>query len=254
MSKIKTVIAGNWKMNKSLAEVELFIDHLDSEHWPIDRVVIIGCPFPMLHFMAKKIDQYNLPMAVAAQNCHQEQSGAYTGEVSVEMIKSVGAKYVILGHSERRQYFGENDELIKEKIRAALEIGLKVIYCCGEKLAERENGTFKAVVSQQIEVALSELRQEDWVNLMIAYEPVWAIGTGRVASPSQAEEMHAHIRNILPDAGQETPILYGGSMKPNNAKELLAEENVNGGLIGGASLDAESFLVLIKVYKKERII
>lgn len=244
MSNIKTVIAGNWKMNKTLPDVEHFLDHLQPTEWPDDKEVIIGCPFPMLHFLAKKVDQLNLPITVAAQNCHQESSGAYTGEVSADMLSSVGASMVILGHSERRQYFGETDEIIHQKIQASLEAGLKVIYCCGEKKEEREKGEYLDVVLNQIDVALKGF--DSWDRLMIAYEPVWAIGTGLVASPEQAEEMHAAIRQNISHEGSQIPILYGGSMKPANAAELLNKENVNGGLIGGASLDPESFQLLIQ--------
>ena len=188
---------------------------------------------------------------MSAQNCHQEAHGAYTGEITADMLKSVGCEYVILGHSERRAYFGEDDTLIAAKIQRALAAGLRPIYCCGEKLPSREAGEQEQVVGQQIKEALFGLSAEELSQVVIAYEPVWAIGTGVTASPEQAQDMHAFIRGLLKEQfGAESAgamsILYGGSVKPANAKELFSQGDVDGGLIGGASLKAEDFLAIIE--------
>ena len=249
MTKRKQIVAGNWKMNMDYEEgrdlTKAVIDGLQ----PTDALVILGTPYIHLRNVASMVkDISNLKLA--AQNCHQEASGAYTGEVSVGMLKSCGVEYVILGHSERREYFGEADDLIAKKIDAVLDQGLAPIYCCGEKLDVRESGKQNELVAEQVKTALFHLSPEEVQQVIIAYEPVWAIGTGKTASPEQAQEMHAHIRSLVSDKyGAEIAdgisILYGGSVKPGNAKELFANADVDGGLIGGASLKAADFNAIV---------
>ncbi|KGE86415.1 MULTISPECIES: triose-phosphate isomerase [Phaeodactylibacter] len=249
MTKRKQIVAGNWKMNMDYEQgrdlTKAVIDGLQ----PSDALVILGTPFIHLRNVASIIkDISNLKLA--AQNCHQEESGAYTGEVSASMLKSCGVEYVILGHSERREYFGEKDELIAKKIDAVLGQGMEPIYCCGEKLDVRESGKQNELVAEQVKTALFHLSAEDLQKVVIAYEPVWAIGTGKTASPAQAQEMHAHIRSLIRDQygaeiADSITILYGGSVKPGNAKELFANPDVDGGLIGGASLKAADFNAIV---------
>lgn len=249
MTKRKQIVAGNWKMNMDYEQgrdlTKAVIDGLQ----PSDALVILGTPFIHLRNVASMIkDISNLKLA--AQNCHQEASGAYTGEVSVGMLKSCGVEYVILGHSERREYFSEKDELIAKKIDAVLGQGMEPIYCCGEKLDVRESGKQNELVAGQVKTALFHLSAEDLQKVVIAYEPVWAIGTGKTASPAQAQEMHAHIRSLIrdqygSDIADSITILYGGSVKPGNAKELFANPDVDGGLIGGASLKAADFNAIV---------
>jgi triosephosphate isomerase len=236
-------------MNKSLEEALSFLDALEPSSWPASTRVCIAAPHPFLHAMSLRIKQAGLPVELAAQDAHYEDSGAFTGDVSALALKSVGVDSVILGHSERRQYHFEDDALIAKKIRAVLDNGLKVIYCCGERLPERHSGKEEDVVRDQLTEALAGLTEQDWRRITIAYEPVWAIGTGEVATPEQAESMHAFIRGLLPEAADKVSILYGGSMKPSNAQELLAKDHVDGGLIGGASLKADSFQELIHMTK-----
>jgi triosephosphate isomerase len=249
MTKRKQIVAGNWKMNMDYEQgrdlTKAVIDGLQ----PSDALVILGTPFIHLRNVASIIkDISNLKLA--AQNCHQEESGAYTGEVSASMLKSCGVEYVILGHSERREYFGEKDELIAKKIDAVLGQGMEPIYCCGEKLDVRESGKQNELVAEQVKTALFHLSAADLQKVVIAYEPVWAIGTGKTASPAQAQEMHAHIRSLIRDQygaeiADSITILYGGSVKPGNAKELFANPDVDGGLIGGASLKAADFNAIV---------
>ncbi len=249
MTKRKQIVAGNWKMNMDYEQgrdlTRAVIDGLQ----PSDALVILGTPFIHLRNVASMIkDISNLKLA--AQNCHQEESGAYTGEVSAGMLKSCGVEYVILGHSERREYFGEKDELIAKKIDAVLGQGMEPIYCCGEKLDVRESGKQNELVAEQVKTALFHLSAADLQKVVIAYEPVWAIGTGKTASPAQAQEMHAHIRSLIRDQygaeiADSITILYGGSVKPGNAKELFANPDVDGGLIGGASLKAADFNAIV---------
>ncbi len=213
--------------------------------------VVICTPFTHLASVNAVIDTDKL--GLGAENCADHKSGAYTGEVSAPMVASTGAKYVILGHSERRQYYGETSETLKEKVALALENGLTPIFCIGEVLEERENGTYNEVVKKQVEDALFHLSPEDFGKIILAYEPVWAIGTGKTATPEQAEDMHAHIRSLIADRyGKEvadnTSILYGGSCKPSNAKELFAKPDIDGGLIGGAALDAVSFMGIVTAF------
>lgn len=214
-----------------------------------DALVIIAPPYTHLSRVNDLIDDVKL----AAQNCASEESGAYTGEISPDMLVSVGVGYVIIGHSERRSYYHEDDALLNKKTRLALSKGLKPIFCCGEVLEEREGGMLYDVIRKQITVGLSGLSGEDMTKVVIAYEPVWAIGTGVVATPDQAQEMHKFIRDLLVElyddevAGNMT-ILYGGSCKPSNAAELFANPDVDGGLIGGAALKAEDFMAIVNAY------
>lgn len=249
----KNIVAGNWKMNTTLAEgVGLAKDVNEAlKGFTPNCDVIICVPFTHLASVNDAIDTTKL--GLGAENCADHKSGAYTGEVSAAMVASTGAKYVILGHSERRQYYGETSETLKEKVALALENGLTPIFCIGEVLEERENGSYLDVVKKQIVDALFEMSAEDFGKLILAYEPVWAIGTGKTATDDQAEEMHAFIRGVIDEKyGKEvadnTSILYGGSCKPTNAKQLFAKPNVDGGLIGGASLEAESFMGIVKAF------
>ena len=208
-------------------------------------------PFTHLASVNAVIDSSKL--GLGAENCADHVKGAYTGEVSAAMVASTGATYVILGHSERRQYYGETSEILKTKVALALENNLTPIFCIGEVLEERENGSYLEVVKKQIEDALFEMSAADFSKLILAYEPVWAIGTGKTATDDQAEEMHAFIRKVIADkygaeVAENTSILYGGSCKPSNAPQLFAKPNVDGGLIGGASLDAESFMGIVKAF------
>lgn len=214
--------------------------------------VVICTPFIHLASVAGIIDQSVI--GLGAENCADKASGAYTGEVSAEMVKSTGAGYVILGHSERRAYYGETAEILKEKINLALANGLKVIFCIGEVLEERESGKQNEVVEAQLAGSLFDLTAEQFANIILAYEPVWAIGTGKTATAEQAEEMHAFIRGVIAgkfgaEAAENVSILYGGSCKPSNAKEIFSKENVDGGLIGGAALKAADFKGIIDAWK-----
>lgn len=251
----KNLIAGNWKMNTTLSEgLELakgLNEALKGKTPNCD--VVIGTPFTHLASIAAAIDTNKI--GVAAQNCADHDKGAYTGEVSAAMVASTGAKYVILGHSERRSYYGETAEILKTKVNLALVNGLTPIFCIGEVLAEREAGKHFEVVDQQVEGSLFDLSAEDFAKIVIAYEPVWAIGTGKTATADQAEEIHAHIRKTLAGKFGETladncTILYGGSMNGANAKELVSKPNVDGGLIGGASLGVDKFMPIIEAFDK----
>jgi triosephosphate isomerase len=245
------IVAGNWKMNTLLKEgMELAraVEKLEKEK-KSDALVIVAPP----HTHLSKVNELTGSVKLAAQDCSAETSGAYTGEVSPGMLVSCGVEYVIIGHSERRSYHKEDNELLNKKVKLALSEGLKPIYCCGEVLEERESGKLYDVVREQITVGLAGLSGEEISRIVIAYEPVWAIGTGVVATPDQAQEMHKFIRDLLAelfDAGvaDQMTILYGGSCKPSNARELFANPDVDGGLIGGASLKAEDFLAIVNSY------
>lgn len=249
----KNIVAGNWKMNTTVPEgVKLAKDvNKALEGKDVNCDVIICVPFTHLVPVNDVIDAKKL--GLGAENCADHRSGAYTGEVSAPMVASTGAKYVILGHSERRQYYGETSETLKEKVALALENGLTPIFCIGEVLEQREDGSYLDVVKKQIEDALFNLSAEDFSKLILAYEPVWAIGTGKTATDEQAQEMHAFIRKTIEDkygkeVAENTSVLYGGSCKPSNAKALFAKPDVDGGLIGGASLDAESFMGIVTAF------
>ena len=249
----KKIVAGNWKMNNTIEEGIVLAGQINDlvEKAGINGVdVVIGTPFVHLTEVNKIVGD---KIGVAAQNCADETSGAYTGEVSVSMIKSTGSKYVILGHSERREYYNETSEKLVKKVKLSLESGLTPIFCFGEVLEERQSEKHFDVVKGQIADGLFNLSAEDFGKIVLAYEPVWAIGTGVTASSDQAQEMHAFIRKTLIEKyGQEvadnTSILYGGSCKPSNAKELFANTDVDGGLIGGASLNAEDFMGIISAF------
>lgn len=250
----KNIVAGNWKMNTTLPEGLQLAKEVNAALADVTPKcdVIIAVPFTHLASINAVINPDKL--GLGAENCGDHRSGAYTGEVSAPMVASTGAKYVILGHSERRQYYGETSETLKEKVALALENGLTPIFCIGEVLEERENGTFFDVVKVQIEDALFGLSAEDFSKLILAYEPVWAIGTGKTATDDQAEEMHAFIRNVIEgkygkEVAENTSILYGGSCKPTNAKALFAKPDVDGGLIGGASLKADSFMGIVNAFE-----
>jgi triosephosphate isomerase len=249
----KNIIAGNWKMNTTLSEGLALAKELDSalKGKSLKCDVVIGTPFIHLASVAAAIDTHKI--GVAAQNCADKEKGAFTGEVSAAMVASTGAKYVILGHSERRAYYHETPETLKTKVTLALANGLTPIFCIGEVLAEREAGKHFQVVDEQVKASLFDLSAADFAKLVIAYEQVWAIGTGKTASADQAEEIHAHIRaTIAAKYGQEiagnTTILYGGSMNAENAKELVSRPNVDGGLIGGAALTVAKFLPIIESF------
>ena len=243
----KKIVAGNWKMNTTVPEgVELAKAVLaKSAEVPAGIGLIVATPFTHLCPVAGVVNGTRVELS--AENCADKEKGAYTGEVSAAMIASTGAQWTILGHSERRQYYGETDEKLVEKVKLALANGLKVILCVGENLDEREAGRHFEVVKTQIENVLFQFTAEEMASIVVAYEPVWAIGTGKTATAEQAEEIHACIRQILAghfgaQVAEDTTILYGGSCKPSNAKELFAQKDIDGGLIGGASLKADDFI------------
>ena len=242
------MVAGNWKMNKSLQEGVALATELKEAVKNPKCAVVIGTPFIHLATVAELLK--GSPIKVAAENCADHEKGAYTGEVSAEMVKSTGAEYVILGHSERRQYYAESYEMLAEKVRLALANGLKVIFCIGEVKEEREAGKQNEVVKAQLEGSVFNLTADEWKNITLAYEPVWAIGTGLTATPAQAQEMHAYLRSLVAknynaQIADDTTILYGGRRKKKNAAELFANPDVDGGLIGGAAQVAEKFLAII---------
>ncbi|MDR2682799.1 MAG: triose-phosphate isomerase [Dysgonamonadaceae bacterium] len=249
----KNIVAGNWKMNKTLQEGVGLAKDLQAalNGKKVNCDVIICTPFIHLTAVSAVLDP--AIVKVGAQNCADKVSGAYTGEVSAAMVASTGAQYVILGHSERRAYYGETNGLLKEKVKLALENQLTPIFCIGEVLAEREAGQQNRVVKTQIEESLFDLSAEDFGKIILAYEPVWAIGTGKTATSAQAQEMHAFIRQTLAEkygaaVANETSILYGGSANAGNAKELFANPDVDGGLIGGASLKVDTFLPIVEAF------
>lgn len=248
----KKIVAGNWKMNTTLQEGVALAKEVNDALKAVSPKcdVVICVPFTHLASVKNVIDAN---LGLGAENCADHKSGAYTGEVSAAMVASTGANYVILGHSERRQYYGETSETLKEKVALAFENNLTPIFCIGEVLEERENGTYFDVVKSQIEDALFHLSAEDFGKIILAYEPVWAIGTGKTATDDQAEEMHAFIRKTITGkygetVADNTSILYGGSCKPSNAQALFAKPNVDGGLIGGAALQAESFMGIVTAF------
>lgn len=249
----RPLMAGNWKMNKTNTEAVLMVNALKEKVKDVDDVdIMIAPPFTSLAVISELIKDTDIELG--AQNLHFEKSGAYTGEVSAAMLADTGCKWVIIGHSERRQYFGCTNEIVNKKIRAAVAGGLKPVVCIGETLQERENNRTFDVLKQQLSEGVKDLTDQQQGSLTIAYEPVWAIGTGRTATPDQAEDAHKYIRNMLSDMyggdfAQTIRILYGGSVKPDNVAELMSLENVDGGLVGGASLDADSFASLVNFSK-----
>ena len=247
------IVAGNWKMNKTLPETIDLINDLKNTVKPDNSVEIIIAP-PYVNLVEAVNLLKDFPIKVSAQNIHFADSGAYTGEVSADMLTSIGVNTVIIGHSERRAYFNETDEVLQQKAHKAFEKSLTNIFCVGEKLEEREAGNHFEVVKSQLANALFELPMEAYKKIVIAYEPVWAIGTGKTATPDQAQEMHKFIRETLAkkygsDLANSVRVLYGGSVKPGNAAEIFSKPDVDGGLIGGASLKAEDFNAIIEAAK-----
>lgn len=255
----KKITAGNWKMHTTLEEGKQLISALINgieenppKQTPEEMLVVLGTPYVTLE-SAVKLTKNHPQIKVSAQNCYSEEKGAFTGEISAPMIKSTGADYVIIGHSERREYFAESHEMLARKVDLALKNDLIPIFCCGEKLHVREQSKHFDLVKKQIEESLFHLDEVAFSKVVIAYEPVWAIGTGVTASPEQAQEMHAFIRNLLTEkygktAAQNTSILYGGSVNAKNARELFSQNDVDGGLVGGASLKADEFLTIINSF------
>ena len=244
----KAVIAGNWKMNKNRAEAKTLIEELKPLVADAGCDVIICVPYTNLETALELTKGTNIK--VGAENCHWAKSGAFTGEISAEMLTEMGVEYVIIGHSERRQYFGETDATVNKRVRAALDAGLKVILCVGELLEQRELGITEEICAMQTKVALGGVTEQELKNIIIAYEPVWAIGTGKTATSDQADEVNGYIRSVVAklygDAAAEAmTIQYGGSMNAKNAEELLSKEHVDGGLIGGASLKAPDFAAIV---------
>ena len=245
------IVAGNWKMNTTLPEGKKLVEELVEllADYNGTKEIIVAPPFTHLAAVSEMIK--GGPVQLSAQNCASEASGAYTGEVSPAMIASTGTKYVILGHSERREYFEEGNEVLLRKTQLAQEHNLTPIFCFGEQLTQRESDQHEATVKKQLEDTVFQLPKADFQKIILAYEPVWAIGTGKVATPDQAQDMHAFIRKLIgakydEETAQNTSILYGGSCKPNNAAELFSQEDVDGGLIGGASLKAHDFYAIIQ--------
>jgi triosephosphate isomerase (TIM) len=247
----KKIVAGNWKMNKTLQEGIELAKTINRQVEDNGVIIVLCTPYIHLSEVSHVITKDSL--FLGAQNCASETSGAYTGEVSVDMIKSTNADYVIIGHSERRTYYHEDDALLNKKVKLALAADLTPIFCCGEVLAERQSGNHMRVVKTQIENGLFDLSPEDFGKVVIAYEPVWAIGTGVNATSDQAQEMHKAIRELIAEKygnplADNASILYGGSCKPSNAKELFANPDVDGGLIGGASLNAADFMGIVNAF------
>ena len=248
--KRQKIAAGNWKMNLTMAQARKLVTDIKYGKRPSNVKVILGVPYPYLYVL-NSITGKN--MNVAAQNLHHETKGAYTGEISSDMLKSIGTGYVIIGHSERRAHNKESNTILKQKVSRAISDGLKIIFCCGEPLKVRKSKKHQAHVRKQLDASLLHLDKSDMKNVIVAYEPIWAIGTGETASPAQAQEMHKSIRSHLKSAyGKSTAesisILYGGSVKPANAKALFSKSDVDGGLVGGASLKADSFLSIINSF------
>ncbi len=248
----KKIVAANWKMNLTMQEGKTLVDSIlgGLPQLSETKQVVICSPFLHLTQTVAQLEGKEYIHA-GAQNCYKESSGAYTGEISAAMLKSANVPYVILGHSERREYFNETNEMLAKKVDVALENGLQVIFCCGEPLEVRDADTQNSYVEKQIQEGVFHLTEEQFKNIVIAYEPIWAIGTDRTASTQQAQDMHAHIRGVIAakygkQIADDTSILYGGSCKPSNAAELFACADVDGGLIGGASLKSEEFLGIIK--------
>ena len=247
------LIAGNWKMNKTTAEAKAFAEEIKKVEFLNKADVAVLAPFTQLTALKEAFDGTNIK--VGAQNVHFEESGAFTGEISVPMLKEIGVDYCIVGHSERREYFGETDETVNKKLKALIAADIIPILCIGESLEVREAGGHWFHVTQQLQLAVDGLDTVDMQKIVIAYEPIWAIGTGKTATPAEAEEMCGLIRGLVAGlydnaVAENLQILYGGSMKPENAEELLANADIDGGLIGGASLKPESFVKLIEIAEK----
>jgi len=252
MSKSNRVplVAGNWKMYKKIADAESLVKGLAAQVSGLKGVEVVVCPpFTAIHAAAQAAN--NGAVAVGGQNCYHEEQGAFTGEISPQMLLDAGCAWVIIGHSERRKIFGEGDAFLNKKLKYALSCGLKVMFCIGETLEEREGGTMESVLTTQVNEGLAGLSEGDFANIALAYEPVWAIGTGVTATPQQAEEAHAFVRGLVTETfgasvADALRIQYGGSVKPGNAAELYSNENVDGFLVGGASLEVDSFAGIVK--------
>ena len=245
------IVAGNWKMNKNASESSSLISELRTLEIPQDIRVIVAPATVFLGSVAKAAEGSSI--GVASQNMNAATSGAYTGEVSASMLKSIAINTTLLGHSERRAYYNESNESLAKKVQTAQEAKMEIIFCFGEELSDRKAGNHFKVVEEQLQIALFDNKNLDWSSIILAYEPVWAIGTGETATPAQAQEMHAFIRGLLKsncgeEVAIETSILYGGSAKPTNANELFSQTDVDGGLIGGASLVAEDFMAIVNAY------
>jgi triosephosphate isomerase len=245
------IVAGNWKMNNDLEQTEKLLSDLKAVKLKRGVTVMVAPPFTNLWHSVDHLK--NTGIEVVAQNMHFAEKGAYTGEISAGILKGVGVYTVILGHSERREYFLEDDALLKNKVNAALKNDMKLIFCFGEKLEDRELGHHFKVVRDQVRNALFHLKESDWSSVILAYEPVWAIGTGETATPEQAQEMHQYIRDLVAEnytteLADMVSILYGGSVKPDNARDIFSKPDVDGGLIGGASLDADSFSRIVNSF------
>ena len=251
----KTIIAGNWKMNKTLSETRIFADELKSLMGRPKWCEVVLC-VPYVNIQAATRLFKDCRVSIGAENCHYESSGAYTGEVSAEMLKELGVKYVVIGHSERRQYYNETDFTVNKKVHAALEAGLRPIVCVGESLEQRELGVTLELITYQVKCALSGVPAEKMRHVVFAYEPIWAIGTGKTATAQEAGEVCETIRTVIRKlygarVARAVTVQYGGSMNPKNAQELLAQPDVDGGLIGSASLNPESFLQIIQAANQE---
>jgi triosephosphate isomerase len=247
----KKIVAGNWKMNNGLQETKLLINELKTEVNHCECDVMIAPSFVCLQTAIDLLT--NNDIEVVSQNVHQEENGAYTGEVSAKMLSSIGVKTTIIGHSERREYFNETHDMLKHKVDTSLEKSMKIIFCFGEQLKDRKTNNHSTIISNQISESLFHLNSSDWDNIILAYEPVWAIGTGETASSDQVQEMHSFIRNFIAqkysaELAQNVSILYGGSVKPSNAKEIFSMEDVDGGLIGGASLNSKDFFSIVNSF------
>ena len=248
----KNIVAGNWKMNNDLAETQELLGELKLQMVKEPEAEVMVAPsFTNLYPTFQTLK--DTPVIVVAQNMHQSEEGAFTGEVSASMLKSIGVTTVILGHSERRAHFNETNDVLAEKVQTAIDNDMTVIFCFGEELEDRKNDKHFDLVEKQLKESLLQLTKSAWNKIILAYEPVWAIGTGETASPEQAQEMHKHVRDLLnknvgKEVAENTSILYGGSVKPGNAKEIFAKEDVDGGLIGGASLKAVDFVEIVNSF------
>lgn len=247
----KKIVAGNWKMNNGLQETEILINELLAETNHSGCEVMVAPSFVSLKTAIDSLNDNDIE--VVSQNVHQSNDGAYTGEVSAKMLSSIGIKTTIIGHSERREYFSETHEVLKNKVDISLQNSIKIIFCFGEELKDRKTNNHFNIISNQISESLFHLSSSDWNNIILAYEPIWAIGTGETASSNQVQEMHSFIRNFIAqkysnELAQKISILYGGSVKPNNAKEIFSMTDVDGGLIGGASLKSKDFFSIVNSF------
>ena len=247
----KKIVAGNWKMNNGLQETEILINELLAETNHSGCEVMVAPSFVSLKTAIDSLNDNDIE--VVSQNVHQSNDGAYTGEVSAKMLSSIGIKTTIIGHSERREYFSETHEILKNKVDISLQNSIKIIFCFGEELKDRKTNNHFNIISNQISESLFHLSSSDWNNIILAYEPIWAIGTGETASSNQVQEMHSFIRNFIAqkysdELAQKISILYGGSVKPNNAKEIFSMTDVDGGLIGGASLKSKDFFSIVNSF------